>query len=267
MRYGLRLSSGPWSHEAGVDLVLVGDSVANVVLGYESTIPVTLDEMIGVCRAVRRGAKRALLVGDLPFGSYHESPEQAIRSSVRLVKEGGVEAVKLEGGRSRADVVRRIVDAEIPVLGHIGLTPQSVHRLGGYRVQGKTVDAARALVEDALALEDAGSSPSSSRRCLGSGALDYAPRVGPDDRNRRRPVLRRSDLVYTMCRPLVRPYAQVRPALRGVAGVIADAIGRYAADVARERSGGGRGYAVAEEYHANSTSAMKARGGAAERSA
>ncbi len=141
---------------AGVELLLVGDSVANVVLGYDSTIPVTLDEMILVSRAVRRATQTALVVGDLPFGTYHESAEQAVRSSIRFVKEGGVEAVKLEGGRSRAETVRRIVDAEIPVLGHIGLTPQSVHRLGGYRVQGKTVEAARSLAEDAEALEDAG---------------------------------------------------------------------------------------------------------------
>lgn len=142
--------------EAGVDLILVGDSVANVALGYESTMPVTLDEMIFVSRAVRRAAAHALLVGDLPFGTYHESAKQAVRSAIRFVKEGGVEAVKLEGGRTRAATVRRIVDAEIPVLGHIGLTPQSVHKLGGYRVQGKTVEAARGLVDDALALEDAG---------------------------------------------------------------------------------------------------------------
>lgn len=142
--------------EAGVDLVLVGDSVANVALGYDSTIPVTLDEMILVSRAVRRGVRRALVVGDLPFGTYHESSEQAVRSAIRFVKEGGAEAVKLEGGRLRAKAVRRIVEAEIPVLGHVGLTPQSVHRLGGYKVQGKTIDAARALVEDALALEAAG---------------------------------------------------------------------------------------------------------------
>jgi 3-methyl-2-oxobutanoate hydroxymethyltransferase len=142
--------------EGGVDLILVGDSVANVVLGYDSTVPVTLDEMIFVARAVRRGASRALVVGDLPFGSYHESAKQALHSAIRFVKESGVEAVKLEGGRSRVKAVRKIVDAEIPVLGHIGLTPQSVHKLGGYRVQGKTVEAARALVDDALALEEAG---------------------------------------------------------------------------------------------------------------
>jgi len=142
--------------QAGVDLILVGDSVANVMLGYDSTIPVTLDEMVLVSRAVKRAVQTALVVGDLPFGTYHESPKQAVRSAIRFVKEGGVEAVKLEGGRTRVESVRRIVDAEIPVLGHIGLTPQSVHRFGGYRVQGKTVEAARGLLEDALALEDAG---------------------------------------------------------------------------------------------------------------
>ena len=142
--------------EAGTDIILVGDSVGNVVLGYDTTVPVTLDEMIQHTRAVRRGTQRALLVADMPYGSYHTGADDAVRAALRLIKEGGAEAVKLEGGRARAEVVRRLVAEEIPVMGHIGLTPQSVNKLGGFRLQGKTAETARALVEDALALEAAG---------------------------------------------------------------------------------------------------------------
>ncbi|MDQ1557240.1 MAG: 3-methyl-2-oxobutanoate hydroxymethyltransferase [Pyrinomonadaceae bacterium] len=142
--------------EAGTDIILVGDSVGNVVLGYDTTVPVTLDEMIRHTRAVRRGVERALLVADMPYGSYHTGADDAVRAALRLVKEGGAEAVKLEGGRARVEVVARLVAEEIPVMGHIGLTPQSVNKLGGFRLQGKTADAARALVEDARALEAAG---------------------------------------------------------------------------------------------------------------
>lgn len=235
--------------EAGVDLLLVGDSVANVMLGYESTIPVTLDEMLLVSRAVRRAVSSALVVGDLPFGTYHESIEQAIRSSVRFVKEGGVEAVKLEGGRKRAETVRAIVDAEIPVLGHIGLTPQSVHRLGGYRVQGKTIDAARALIDDALALEDAGAFaivleavPAEIARLvtrrlaiptIGIGA-------GPHCDGQ---ILVYTDLIglsFGHTPKFVRQYADVK-------SVIAGAIGRYASDVrSRAFPTDAESYAVAE---------------------
>ncbi|PYP89550.1 MAG: 3-methyl-2-oxobutanoate hydroxymethyltransferase [Blastocatellia bacterium AA13] len=142
--------------EAGLDLILVGDSLAQTVLGYESTLPVTLDEMIAHTRAVRRAVRRALVVGDMPFGSYHESSLQAVESAIRFIKEGGADAVKLEGGSLRVPAVRAIVEAEVPVMGHIGLTPQSVLRMGGYRVQGKTIDAARELIEDSVALERAG---------------------------------------------------------------------------------------------------------------
>ena len=142
--------------EAGFDLILVGDSLAQTVLGYESTLPVTLDEMLAHTRAVRRGVRRALVVGDMPYGSYHESPRRAVESAIRFVKEGGADAVKLEGGSRRAPAVRAIAEAEVPVMGHIGLTPQSVLRMGGYRVQGKTIEAARELIEDALELERAG---------------------------------------------------------------------------------------------------------------
>ena len=142
--------------EAGIDIILVGDSLGNVVLGYENTVPVTLDEMVHHTRAVRRGVERALLVADMPYGSYHTGARDAVRSALRLIKEAGAEAVKLEGGSTRAPIVRRLVAEEIPVMGHIGLTPQSVHKLGGFRLQGKTLTAARGLLDDARRLEDAG---------------------------------------------------------------------------------------------------------------
>jgi 3-methyl-2-oxobutanoate hydroxymethyltransferase len=142
--------------EAGIDMILVGDSLAQVVLGYDSTIPVTVDEILHHLRAVRRATRRALLIADLPYGAYHASDEDALRVAIRYLKEGGAEAVKFEGGRKRAALIRRMVDAEIPVMGHIGLTPQSLHALGGYRVQGKTIDAANDLLADAQAIEDAG---------------------------------------------------------------------------------------------------------------
>jgi len=141
--------------EAGVDLLLVGDSLAQVVLGYDSTVPVTLDEMLHHLRAVRRAVKRALLVIDLPYGTYHASDGEALSAGIRALKEGA-EAVKVEGGRRRAARIRRMVNAEIPVMGHIGLTPQSVHSLGGYRVQGRTFESAHELIADAQAVEDAG---------------------------------------------------------------------------------------------------------------
>ena len=142
--------------EAGVDVVLVGDSLGNVVLGYGNTVPVSLDEIIMHTKAVRRAVQRALLVADMPYGSFHTGPDDAVRNALRLVKEAGAEAVKLEGGRKRIKLVKRLVDEEIAVMGHIGLTPQSINKLGAYRVQGKTATAARELIDDARALEDAG---------------------------------------------------------------------------------------------------------------
>jgi 3-methyl-2-oxobutanoate hydroxymethyltransferase len=142
--------------EAGIDIILVGDSIGNTVMGYGNTVPVTLDEIVMHARAVRRGVQRALLVADMPYGSFHTGENDAVRNALRLIKEGAAEAVKLEGGRKRAPLVKRLVDEEIPVMGHIGLTPQSVNMLGGYRVQGKTAQTARALLEDARALEEAG---------------------------------------------------------------------------------------------------------------
>lgn len=142
--------------EAGIDIILVGDSLSNVVLGHENTLSVTLDDMLVFARAVRRGTKRALVVGNIPFGSYHINEERALESAVRYIKEGGVEAVKVEGGRTRALLVERLVENEIPVMGHIGLTPQSLHKMGGYKVQGKTLNSAQNLIEDAVTLEHAG---------------------------------------------------------------------------------------------------------------
>jgi 3-methyl-2-oxobutanoate hydroxymethyltransferase len=140
---------------AGVDMILVGDSVANVVLGYEDTLQVTIDDMAHHVAAAARARPRALLVGDLPWLSYHVSREDTVRNAASLVR-AGAKAVKLEGGSKRLDSVAAILDAEIPVMGHLGLTPQSVHALGGFKVQGKRLDAARAIVDDATALADAG---------------------------------------------------------------------------------------------------------------
>jgi 3-methyl-2-oxobutanoate hydroxymethyltransferase len=142
--------------EAGVDVLLVGDSLGMVVLGYENTLPVTLDEMLHHTRAVRRGTRRALLVADMPYGSYHDESTEAVCHAIRFVKEAGAEAVKIEGGERRMDLIARLVEAEIPVMGHIGLTPQSVNPLGGFRVQGKTEEAGERLLRDARAVEAAG---------------------------------------------------------------------------------------------------------------
>lgn len=149
-------SSARAVEEAGIDAILVGDSLAMVVLGYPDTLSVTMDEMLHHARAVSRGARRALLIGDMPFMSYQADRAEAVRNAGRFLKEGGMNAVKIEGGRASAQTARSIVEAGIPVLGHIGLTPQSVNALGGFRVQGRTAEGARMLFEDALALEDAG---------------------------------------------------------------------------------------------------------------
>jgi len=142
--------------EAGIDMVLVGDSLAQTMLGYENTLSVTVDEMLHHTRAARRGVKHAFLVADMPYGSYHLGVDEAVRNAARFVKEAGAEAVKIEGGEKRADMIRRIIDAEIPVTGHIGLTPQSVNVMGGYKVQGKTLSAIEQLMRDAVALDRAG---------------------------------------------------------------------------------------------------------------
>jgi 3-methyl-2-oxobutanoate hydroxymethyltransferase len=142
--------------EAGVEVLLVGDSLGMVVLGHETTLPVTVEEMLHHTRAVRQGTRRALVVADMPFGSYHADIAESVRNAVRFVKEAGAEAVKVEGGERRLELIARLTDSEIPVMGHVGLTPQSLHALGGFKVQGKTPEAAEQLVRDARAVEAAG---------------------------------------------------------------------------------------------------------------
>ena len=142
--------------DAGIDSILVGDSLGMVGLGYESTVPVTMDEMIHHAKAVRRGTKYAFLIGDMPFMSYQISKEEAIRNASRFMKEAGCEAVKLEGGYEVAEVTEAIIDAGIPVLGHIGLTPQTISKLGGYKIQGKDAEAAKRLIDEALTLQKSG---------------------------------------------------------------------------------------------------------------
>jgi 3-methyl-2-oxobutanoate hydroxymethyltransferase len=142
--------------EAGIDVALVGDSLAMTMLGYENTLSVTVDEMLHHVKAVRRGLKDALLIADMPYGSYQADSTEGVHNAARFVKEGGAEAVKMEGGEKRVDVIRRVIDAEIPVAGHIGLTPQSLNIMGGYKVQGKTLYAIEQLMRDAIALDHAG---------------------------------------------------------------------------------------------------------------
>lgn len=235
--------------EAGIDILLAGDSLAQVALGYDSTVPLTADEMLHHLRAVRRGIRRALLVADLPYGTYHVSEKEALQASVRFMK-GGAEAIKLEGGRKRARLIRRMRDAEIPVMGHIGLTPQSVHRLGGYGVQGRTLESANELLADAQALEDAG---------VFAVVLEAIPRelaaivtrrlriptigigAGPDCDGQ---ILVFHDLVgLTFERPakFVRPYANLRETLH-------NALTRYKEDVLE-----GRYPSNSESYHWSAT--------------
>jgi 3-methyl-2-oxobutanoate hydroxymethyltransferase len=209
--------------ESGIDMILVGDSLAEVVLGYDNTIPVTVEEMLHHLRAVRRATRRALLIADLPYGAYQAGEQQALECGIRFLKDGGAEAVKLEGGRKRSPIIRRLVEAEIPVVGHIGLTPQSVHAFGGYRVQGKTLDSANELLGDAEAVEEAGAfaivlegiprelAALVTRRLriptIGIGA-------GPECDGQ---VLVVHDLLALSLRPpakFVRPYAQVAAAMR-----------------------------------------------------
>lgn len=142
--------------EAGVDMILVGDSIGNVIYGYGNTIPVSLDEIERATVSVKRATERAMVVSDLPYGTYHVSQKETVKNALRLMKHGGAEAIKLEGGKNRVKLVKRLVDEEIPVVAHIGLTPQSVYKLGGYRVQGRTAEQAQRLIEDAKLLEEAG---------------------------------------------------------------------------------------------------------------
>jgi 3-methyl-2-oxobutanoate hydroxymethyltransferase len=169
--------------EAGVDVLLIGDSLGMVVMGYDSTLPVTVDEMLLHTRAVRRGTRRALVVADMPYGSYHSDLGDSVRNAVRFVKEGGAEAVKIEGGERRLELISRLTEAEIPVMGHVGLTPQSVNALGGYRVQGKTADAGEQLLRDARAVEAA----------TRIGGANYQRIADSYDWDRRGTRLRRAD--------------------------------------------------------------------------
>ena len=149
-------SSSRLVDEAGIDMVLVGDSLSMVVLGHENTLSVTVDEMLHHTRAVRRGVRSAMVIADMPYGSYHLDEAEGVKNAVRFVKEGGAEAVKVEGGESRVGLIHRLLDSEVPVMAHIGLTPQSLHKMGGYKVQGKTLPAVEQLMRDAIALDRAG---------------------------------------------------------------------------------------------------------------
>ena len=226
-------TSGRLADAAGIPMILVGDSLGMVVLGYESTIPVTVEDMLHHTKAVVRGAGRALVVGDLPFLSYQVDTAQALRNAGRYLQEGGAQAVKLEGGQRVADTVQRIVETGIPVMGHIGLTPQSVNQFGGYRVQGKGREEAAGLIRDALALEQAGAFcvvlelvPSALAReitsrisipTIGIGAGPYC--------DGQVQVLHDMLGLYTDFVPKhARRYAQLST-------IITDALGRYAAEV------------------------------------
>lgn len=178
--------------QAGIDMVLVGDSLGMTVLGYDSTLPVTMEEMLHHTRAVRRAVRRALLVADMPFGSYHSSTEEAVANATRFIKDAGAEAVKIEGGRNRAALVATLTQAEIAVVGHIGLTPQSVHRIG-YRVQGKSAAAIDELIADAQALESAGAIAIVLECVPRSRRTDHSRACHSHHRHRRGPGVRRPD--------------------------------------------------------------------------
>lgn len=225
------------AQEAGVDVILVGDSLGNVVLGHDSTVPVRLEHMLHHLQAVRRAPGDAHIVCDLPFLTYQVSDEEALRNAGRLLQEGGAQSVKLEGGRAVAGRVRRLVEAGIPVMAHIGLTPQSVNQLGGYRVQGREPDAARRLIDDALALEDAGAyslvleavpwqlAEEITKR-LTIPTIGIGAGAGCDGQ-----VLVMHDLIgltFTPPAKFVRRYADVR-------GIVTQALAAYAADVREGR--------------------------------
>jgi len=219
--------------EAGIDVLLVGDSVGMVVLGYDSTLPVTMDDMLHHVRAVRRGTRRALVVADMPYGSYHVSIDESVRNAIRLVKDGGAEAVKVEGGERRIELIGRLVEAEIPVMGHVGLTPQSIHALGGFHVQGKSSEASERIRRDAHGVEAAGA----FAVVLESIPRELAQRItaelriptigigaGPDCDGQ---VLVLHDLLgitFSHTPKFVRPYANL-------SAVISQAVAAYSADV------------------------------------
>lgn len=236
--------------QAGIDIILVGDSLAMVVLGHENTVTVTMDEMLHHCKAVARGAKNPLLVGDMPFMSYQVDVKEAIRNAGRFLKEGGMDVIKLEGGQDMAPTVKAIVDAGIPVMGHIGLTPQTISKLGGYRVQGKDVATAMALIDDAVALEQAGAFSLILEAIPGPVAKIITDKVGiptigigagPDCDGQ---VLVTHDLIGLFDRfvpKFVKQYAQIFP-------LIVEALEAYRDDViAGTFPGPEHGYAMSEE--------------------
>jgi 3-methyl-2-oxobutanoate hydroxymethyltransferase len=240
--------------EAGIDVILVGDSLGMVVLGYESTLPVTLDEMLHHTRAVRRGTRRALVVADMPYGSYHTDTSESLRNAVRFVKEAGAEAVKVEGGERRLELIAKLTEAEIPVMGHIGLTPQSLNALGGFRVQGKTADAAEQLIRDAGAVEAAGA----FAVVLEAVPRDLAARItaelriptigigaGPDCDGQILVVNDLLGLTFMQTPKFARQYAHVGE-------VISNALGEYLADV---RSGSFP--SDSESYHSGQVAKTK----------
>ncbi len=220
--------------EAGIDLILVGDSLGMVVLGYENTLPVTLDEMLHHTRAVARALRRAFLVADMPYGSYHGSLDEALRNAIRFIKESGAQGVKIEGGASRAELVRCLTDAEVPVVGHIGLTPQSLHAMGGYRVQGRSLAAIDRLTADARALEDAGAiaivlEAIPREVAADITALASVPTIGigagPDCDGQVLVFHDLFNLTFAPAAKFVRPYADA-------AGMFSTALRRYREDVA-----------------------------------
>jgi 3-methyl-2-oxobutanoate hydroxymethyltransferase len=229
----LRLSTARLADEAGIDLILVGDSLAMVVLGHENTLAVTVDEMLHHTRAVRRGVRRALLVADMPFGSYHGTVGEGVANAIRFVKEAGAEAVKIEG--PRVELVRALSEAEIPVVGHLGLTPQSIHRMGGYRVQARTADAVLKLRADAQALAEAGAGRAGAGRGSARGGCgDYRRAADSYDWHWRRAGLRRADpgfhdlvgLTFAPAAKFVRRYGDAGALIRS-------AIEEYREDVER----------------------------------
>jgi len=242
--------------EAGVDVVLVGDSLGMVMLGYDSTLPVTLDEALHHTKAVRRGVQHALVVGDMPYGTYHGEIHEAIRNAMRFVKEAGAEAVKIEGGERRLELIARLTEAEIPVMGHVGLTPQSVNAMGGYRVQGKTPGAAEQLLRDARAVEAAGAFAIVLEGIPREVAAEITRSVriptigigaGPDCDGQ---ILVLHDILgLTFQEPpkFARRYA-------GVSDVITQAVREYCADVQS-----GSFPSDAESYHSPASAAIKAR--------
>jgi len=230
--------------EAGIDLILVGDSLGMVVLGYDSTLPITLDDMLHHTRAVRRGVRRALLVADMPFGTYHVDEAEGVRNAIRFVKEAGAEAVKIEG--TRPALIRKLVEAEIPVVAHLGLLPQGLHRMGGYRVQGRTLDGAKALLADALAVEAAGAA---------LVVLEGMPRevAAPVSRALEVPVIGIGAgldcdgqilVLHDMLGLTFAPAAKFVRRYADISSVMKDAVQQYAGDVSEKRFP-----ADAESYH------------------